>query len=160
MAFGAPPPQRQFGLSEIVEIALSNLPELSPYRVFGAAAMRGGEPDPEMVSALPSAFRVFGAPPGPNLRDSEVRMLGTDLGRRSVEIIRNVPRTIAAIRRISLETIAGSLRENGLRERILVMDGNEELPPVAIILSGAVRSIFETRLVSDDIPLEWDVIRD
>jgi hypothetical protein len=148
------------GLDDVIKQALERWrPQDSArkYR-FGAAGRRGFAIDFK-IDSLVTRGRA-GTDPEALFAEAPMRRLfNTDVGRRTAKAVRNETRTLTAIERLSLEIMAESLRVTGQvhkDDRLLTISQQEDRPAILMLMSRKVRSVEDSRVVSDemDLPLE------
>jgi hypothetical protein len=151
------------GLGDVRDMAMARRVTRPPTPLrFGAAGRRGLQVDREMSFGVRSArarsAHKSGAEVSPYPMD---RMFGTAVGMGAMRDIGNESRTLAALQRFSVEVMAEALRlTDQVRgdERLLVMPGEGERPPVLMVMSPRVENAEESRVVSEDLDLPLAVL--
>lgn len=127
------------------------------FTYFGAAGRRGVRDDDELTQAF--SYRRTGLAFGslvPPFSGPFGRLFSTTTGMRSLVVLDDESRALAAIQRLSLEVMAQALTSTGAvtpRDRMIVVPAGHEHGPLLLILSPDVADADSSRVVSEDMDL-------
>jgi hypothetical protein len=142
------------GLEDVIDLALDRWAPRSA-RLFGAAGPRGSYMDVDMFSLVSAsqAPREAAVDPFSGPDAALDRLFMTGVGQRAIARAPDYPSALRAIERLSIEVIAEAVRltrQVNPEDRLLVMQGRPNTPPVLMVMSPQILNVQESRVISDE----------